>query len=77
MSAIGAQIAANQITKGGPVILVQTENEYSGFQAPFTEDFVYENDLKSILVAAPTYLLISILTTSIHSVQVESLSLLP
>ncbi|KAJ7179483.1 glycoside hydrolase family 35 protein [Mycena filopes] len=33
--------SANQITKGGPVILVQTENEYS--------DFTYESDLKAIL----------------------------
>ncbi|KAJ6567229.1 glycoside hydrolase family 35 protein [Mycena vulgaris] len=49
MKAIGAQIAANQITNGGPVILVQTENEYSGFQEPFTEDFVYESELKNIL----------------------------
>ncbi|KAJ6538991.1 glycoside hydrolase family 35 protein [Mycena capillaripes] len=49
ITAIGAQIAANQITNGGPVILVQTENEYSGFQPPFTEDFTYESDLKTIL----------------------------
>ncbi|KAJ7283442.1 glycoside hydrolase family 35 protein [Mycena rebaudengoi] len=45
IKAIGGQIAANQITKGGPVILVQAENEYSGFQAPFTEDFAYETGL--------------------------------
>ncbi|KAJ6510194.1 glycoside hydrolase family 35 protein [Mycena vitilis] len=49
IKAIGAQIAANQITNGGPVILVQAENEYSGFQAPYTEDFQYESDLKAIL----------------------------
>ncbi|KAJ7237206.1 glycoside hydrolase family 35 protein [Mycena haematopus] len=49
MKAIGAQIAKNQITNGGPVILVQTENEYSGFQAPFTEDFTYESELKAVL----------------------------
>jgi len=30
---------------GGPVILVQAENEYSGFQAPYTEDFVYQEKL--------------------------------
>ncbi|KAJ7162583.1 glycoside hydrolase family 35 protein [Mycena crocata] len=49
MKAIGAKIAANQITKGGPVILVQAENEYSGVQPPFTEDFGYEHDLKTVL----------------------------
>ncbi|KAF7353098.1 Beta-galactosidase [Mycena venus] len=49
MKAIGAQIAKNQITNGGPVILVQTENEYSGFEAPFTEDFTYESELKAVL----------------------------
>ncbi|KAJ7781617.1 glycoside hydrolase family 35 protein [Mycena metata] len=49
MKAIGAQFAANQITNGGPIILVQVENEYSGFQPPFTEDFTYESDLKSVL----------------------------
>ncbi|KAG6901882.1 hypothetical protein C0995_007006 [Termitomyces sp. Mi166 len=45
IKAIGAKIAENQITKGGPVILVQAENEYSGFQAPYTEDFEYEKIL--------------------------------
>lgn len=30
---------------GGPVILVQAENEYSGFQAPYTEDFAYQERL--------------------------------
>ncbi|KAJ7499278.1 glycoside hydrolase family 35 protein [Mycena latifolia] len=49
MKAIGAQLAANQITNGGPVILVQVENEYSGFQAPYTEDFTYESDLKAVM----------------------------
>ncbi|KAJ7067978.1 glycoside hydrolase family 35 protein [Mycena amicta] len=51
MSAIGKLIAANQITNSppGPVILVQVENEYSGFQPPFTEDFDYEGDLRSIM----------------------------
>ena len=29
MSKVGALIAANQITNGGPVILVQPENEYT------------------------------------------------
>jgi hypothetical protein len=59
IKAVGAHIAANQITNGGPVILVQAENEYSGWQPPYSEDFVYETDLKSILVAPiiSTYLL--------------------
>ncbi|KAJ7477091.1 glycoside hydrolase family 35 protein [Mycena galericulata] len=52
MKAIGEQIAANQITNGGPVILVQVENEYSGFQPPYTEDFTYESELKSIMRAS-------------------------
>ncbi|KAJ6516256.1 glycoside hydrolase family 35 protein [Mycena sanguinolenta] len=52
LQAIGAQLAKNQITNGGPVILVQTENEYSGFQPPFTEDFTYESELKAILRSA-------------------------
>ncbi|KAF2667256.1 hypothetical protein BT63DRAFT_433432 [Microthyrium microscopicum] len=34
MSRIGALIAAHQITRGGPVILVQPENEYTGPAAP-------------------------------------------
>ncbi|KAG6919301.1 hypothetical protein DXG01_007434 [Tephrocybe rancida] len=42
MKAVGTRIAENQITKGGPVILVQAENEYSGFQEPYTEDLEYE-----------------------------------
>ncbi|KDR83515.1 hypothetical protein GALMADRAFT_56290 [Galerina marginata CBS 339.88] len=42
---VGAKLAANEITKGGPIILVQSENEYSGFQAPYSEDFVYESKL--------------------------------
>ncbi|KAH9482883.1 Beta-galactosidase A [Psilocybe cubensis] len=45
VKAVGATLAANQITQGGPIILVQSENEYSGFQAPYTEDFVYESKL--------------------------------
>ncbi|KAF7331749.1 Beta-galactosidase [Mycena kentingensis (nom. inval.)] len=49
VTAIGKQIAANEITKGGPVILVQVENEYSGFQEPFTEDFDYEAGLRTIM----------------------------
>ncbi|KAJ7087201.1 glycoside hydrolase family 35 protein [Mycena belliarum] len=49
MKAIGAKIAANQITNGGPVILVQVENEYTGYQAPYTEDFAYESDLKAVM----------------------------
>ncbi|KAK7061407.1 beta-galactosidase [Favolaschia claudopus] len=49
MKAIGGQIAKNQVTNGGPVILVQTENEYSGVQEPYTEDSVYEHELKTLL----------------------------
>ncbi|TFK74453.1 glycoside hydrolase family 35 protein [Pluteus cervinus] len=45
IQAVGSQIAANQITRGGPVILVQAENEYSGFQEPYTEDFEYGRHL--------------------------------
>ncbi|KAF8076034.1 glycoside hydrolase family 35 protein [Lyophyllum atratum] len=45
IKAVGGKIAANEITKGGPVILVQAENEYSGFQAPYTEDFEYGEKL--------------------------------
>ncbi|KAG5733968.1 putative beta-galactosidase A [Termitomyces sp. T112] len=45
IKAVGTKIAENQITKGGPIILVQAENEYSGFQAPYTEDFEYEKIL--------------------------------
>nr|GAT53820.1 glycoside hydrolase family 35 protein [Mycena chlorophos] len=52
MTAIGEKLAANQISNGGPVILVQLENEYSGFQPPYTEDFAYEDDLKSLMRAA-------------------------
>ncbi|TFK43322.1 glycoside hydrolase family 35 protein [Crucibulum laeve] len=49
IEAVGSKIAANQITKGGPVILVQSENEYSGFQPPYTEDFDYEAKLMQSL----------------------------
>lgn len=37
--------SSGNLSKGGPVILVQAENEYSGFQAPYTEDFAYEERL--------------------------------
>ncbi|KDR69947.1 hypothetical protein GALMADRAFT_1351204 [Galerina marginata CBS 339.88] len=39
IQAVGSQLAANQITKGGPVILVQSENEYA------KADTVYESSL--------------------------------
>jgi hypothetical protein len=42
---IGELIAKYQITNGGPIILVQSENEYTGWQAPYHEDLVYEKDL--------------------------------
>lgn len=51
IQAVGAQIAKNQITKGGPVILVQAENEYSGIEEPYTEDFDYEENLIQSLVS--------------------------
>lgn len=37
MANIGATIAKAQITNGGPVILVQPENEYTEWVAPITE----------------------------------------
>ncbi|KAJ6264222.1 Beta-galactosidase [Drechslerella dactyloides] len=40
----GALIAKNEITRGGPIILVQVENEYSGF-GDGHEDFKYEEEL--------------------------------
>jgi hypothetical protein len=39
MAHIGASIAKAQITNGGPVILVQPENEYSGSVGPVTGGF--------------------------------------
>jgi beta-galactosidase GanA len=45
IKAIGGKIAANQITQGGPVILVQAENEYSGWADGYSEDFAYEERL--------------------------------
>lgn len=39
MAQIGASIAKAQITNGGPVILVQPENEYSGSVGPVTGGF--------------------------------------
>ncbi|KAF9526882.1 glycoside hydrolase family 35 protein [Crepidotus variabilis] len=50
IKAVGAKIAANEITKGGPVILVQSENEYSGWQAPYSEDYEYEKKLKQAFI---------------------------
>ncbi|KAF5322689.1 hypothetical protein D9619_001054 [Psilocybe cf. subviscida] len=52
IKAVGSKLAANEITKGGPVILVQSENEYSGIASPYTEDFVYESKLLQSLRAA-------------------------
>ncbi|KAF3921690.1 Beta-galactosidase [Orbilia brochopaga] len=40
----GALILKNEINKGGPIILVQVENEYSGF-GDGVEDFDYEEEL--------------------------------
>jgi hypothetical protein len=39
MKNIGSAIAKAQITNGGPVILVQPENEYSGSDGPVTGGF--------------------------------------
>ncbi|ESK93618.1 glycoside hydrolase family 35 protein [Moniliophthora roreri MCA 2997] len=45
MKTVGSLVAKNEITKGGPVILFQAENEYTGWQEPYTEDFAYEQRL--------------------------------
>ncbi|KAK6539096.1 hypothetical protein TWF694_010635 [Orbilia ellipsospora] len=50
ISSVGKIIAKNQITKGGPVILTQPENEYSAFMYPDgslnpDEDLLYEKQL--------------------------------
>ncbi|KAF8665643.1 hypothetical protein AX16_000098 [Volvariella volvacea WC 439] len=52
--AVNKLIAEYQITNGGPVILVQSENEYSGFQEPYTEDFEYEKLLIDQFVSEGT-----------------------
>ncbi|KAI9571159.1 glycoside hydrolase family 35 protein [Boletus coccyginus] len=50
VSTIGNILAENQITNGGPVILVQSENEYTGFNTSGSQnfdsqDFAYEAQL--------------------------------
>ncbi|KAG9316763.1 glycoside hydrolase family 35 protein [Chiua virens] len=45
VSSIGQILAENEITNGGPVILIQSENEYTGFASGYSEDFVYETQL--------------------------------
>ncbi|EGO25493.1 glycoside hydrolase family 35 protein [Serpula lacrymans var. lacrymans S7.9] len=40
-------LAENQITNGGPIILVQSENEYTGWAPGYSEDFTYEAELLS------------------------------
>ncbi|KAH7927546.1 glycoside hydrolase family 35 protein [Leucogyrophana mollusca] len=47
VSTIGHILAENQFSKGGPVILVQSENEYTGWATGYSEDFVYEAELLS------------------------------
>jgi len=42
---LATKTAEHQITRGGPVILFQLENEYSGYLPPATEDFEYERIL--------------------------------
>jgi hypothetical protein len=44
---MGSLIAKYQISNGGPIILVQSENEYTGFASGHSEDFTYENMLKT------------------------------
>jgi hypothetical protein len=51
-SGIGKIIAKYQFTNGGPIILVQVENEYTGFASGHHEDLTYENDLKSAFRSA-------------------------
>jgi hypothetical protein len=51
-SAIGQLIAKYQLPNGGPIILVQAENEYTSFASGHSEDYTYENELKSALRAA-------------------------
>lgn len=43
MSSIGSIIAEAQITKGGPVILVQSENEYSSGDPPFPDPVYFRH----------------------------------
>ncbi|KAF9535066.1 beta-galactosidase [Crepidotus variabilis] len=52
IKAIGKVLADNEITKGGPIILVQSENEYTSFEEPYTEDFEYEKILMQQLIDA-------------------------
>ncbi|KAF9227202.1 glycoside hydrolase family 35 protein [Gyrodon lividus] len=49
ISTIGHILAENQITNGGPIILVQSENEYTGWIPAYSEDFVYEDELMTAL----------------------------
>ncbi|KAE8555102.1 hypothetical protein EYB25_003650 [Talaromyces marneffei] len=44
-SHVGAIIAANQITNGGPIILYQPENEYSKFTGRYSNDPRYMQDI--------------------------------
>jgi len=65
MKSVSKIIADNEITKGGPVILYQvrlaifdnneshhfqSENEYTNWPAPYTEDFAYEKLLYQTIV---------------------------
>ncbi|EED22288.1 beta-galactosidase, putative [Talaromyces stipitatus ATCC 10500] len=43
---IAGTIAKNQITKGGPIILYQPENEYSGWATGYSDDPQYMQDIE-------------------------------
>ncbi|KAG6900105.1 hypothetical protein C0993_002789 [Termitomyces sp. T159_Od127] len=77
IKAVGAKIAENQITNGGPIILVQAENEYSGFQAPYTEDFEYEKILLEQFVSVVNTALVTQESNFVESVPPVSRFLLP
>ncbi|KAH8830554.1 glycoside hydrolase family 35 protein [Flagelloscypha sp. PMI_526] len=50
MKSVNHILAKNQITQGGPIILYQSENEYTNVQPPYTEDKVYEDSLIDLIV---------------------------
>jgi hypothetical protein len=51
-SGIGKIFAKYQFTNGGPIILVQIENEYTGWASGYSEDFTYEDELKAAFRSA-------------------------
>jgi len=78
MKSVSKIIADNEITKGGPVILyqvrltafddegkskhLQSENEYTNWPAPYTEDFAYEKLLYQTIVREGSCHIIHLLT---------------